>query len=269
MDLTQSIPLFIIMALVLIGLPILLGRMSGKSPMEVFFGSRVNNTPFMRKNTGNTSENGSESGNDGGKESNPDGGGRSGGAGRSAGVQGTGKNSGKGVPEAKNSSRQELMQFISTILSYARRNHFYSIVPGTVTIGEDMAVLSAIVVTRSAVLGFNCFGYGGTIYADPGEAQWRQVLGGQERNIDSPVVRNQKQREILERVLAECGYGDLKTEVFGVFTAASANLKNSGNTHCYTVPRLRELLASDKILRDGGIDPRQVGTALGKYQKKA
>ena len=46
MNFAEMLPVFIIMALVMIVLPIVLGRLSGKSPMEVFFGSRVNSSAF-------------------------------------------------------------------------------------------------------------------------------------------------------------------------------------------------------------------------------
>ncbi len=115
------IAVFIIMALVLIVLPILLGRLSGRSPMEVIFGRRVNDTAFGQ-------------GKDGEKE--------------------------KAGPVQKNSTKQELMTLISDLLSYSRRNHFYCFTPGTLEVNGEVASLSAVIVTRSAVLGFNCFGYG-------------------------------------------------------------------------------------------------------------
>ena len=43
------IPVYIIVGLVLIGLPVLLGKLTGTNPMEIMFGQRVNNTIFGRK----------------------------------------------------------------------------------------------------------------------------------------------------------------------------------------------------------------------------
>ena len=42
----MNLTIILIMIAVLIVLPIIFARMSGKNPMEMFFGSRVNDTSF-------------------------------------------------------------------------------------------------------------------------------------------------------------------------------------------------------------------------------
>ena len=233
----EMLPVFIIMALVMIVLPIGLGRLSGKSPMEVFFGSRVKDSAF--------------------------------GAGETKGTDGEKKAKSGGKQEVQaGSTRQELMECISMLLSYARRNRFYCMVPGTVTADGETASLAAVIVTRSAVLGFNCFGYGGKIFASRTDGPWLQNAGDGEKEIDSPTVRNRKQKEILDKALASCGLEGLETRVFGVFTAGSAKLKNSGGTGCVTVRELQEVLGSDRILKDGGVDPKETGARLEACRKK-
>ena len=224
------IAVFIIMALVLIVLPILLGRLSGKNPMEIIFGRRVNDTAFSRGN---------------GEES---------------------ENAG---PLQKNSTRQELMVLISDLLSYSRRNHFYCFTPGTLEVNGEVASLSAVIVTRSAVMGFNCFGYGGTVYADMSADRWRQVINGQTIHIDSPVKRNEHQDELLAASLEKIGYGDLKHTVYGVFTAGGVELKNRSGTQCYTAKEIMGVLGSDKVLRDKGLDPQKIGKLLEQQTKKS
>lgn len=236
---------YIIIALVLIVLPIVLGRLTGRNPMEIMFGERVNNTLFGRRKKKDSS----------GKEA--------------TGTEG-GKEAGKDAFHAqKNSSRQDLMRTISALLSYARRNGFYCIVPGTLARGEEVASLAAVVVTRNSVLGFNCFGYGGTVTAVPGDGDWKQVLNGEETKIPSPVEKNRRQKEILDAVLKEAGYPEIRTEIFGVFTAADVKLKDHRGTRCYAQKGMMEALKGNQFLREGGINPKEVGKALEGYVKRA
>ena len=241
MDLVQMLPVIIIMVLVLIVLPIVLGRMSGKNPMEVFFGERVNDTVFGKKKSGTD-------GNQDGKNN---------------------EKKKKSGPSARNSTKEELLSSVSQLVSYARRNHFYSIVPGTLMMDDEVATFSVILVTRAAVIGFNSFGYGGDIYCDKGKEKWNQDLGGNKTRIDSPVLKNEKQKEILSGVLKRCGFDDIGYEVYGVFTSPSTVLKNRSGTDCYTQKDMMNVLQGDSFLRDRDVDVQKVGKALEKCIKKA
>lgn len=244
MDL-KMLPVYIIIILVLIVIPILLGRRLGRSPLEVLFGEQANNLFFRKKKNGTNADSEDAKG--------------------SPGKQGKKR---KKETVQKNSSRQELMTAISAFLTYGRRNHFYVIVPGTLMHEDKVASLAAIIVTKGQVLGFNCFGYGGTVHAGFGDDDWRQVLNGEEKTIDSPVVRNRNQREILDAVLKECGYLNMPTEIYGVFTAAGTILKDHKNTHCCTQKAMMEILKGDRFMEDKGIDPVKVGKALEVHVKK-
>ena len=222
----QTVILWAIMILVLVGIPVLLAKKSGKSPMELFFGSRFQGTAFDR---------GSHAGEKGAREAK------------------------KG--SQRNSSKDELLATVSDMVSYARRNHFQSLVPGTVMAGGKTANLAVILVTRSGLVGINCFGYGGDIQAYTGDQQWVQTLNGERRRFDSPVVKNREQRGILQEAAKECGL-TLPCQVLGVFTAGSAILMGAGKTGCYTRKELVEKLGQEGFLQDGGVDPEKVRELL-------
>ena len=250
----KMLPVYIIIALVFIGLPILLSRLTGRNPMEILFGERVNDTLFGKKK----------------KEDDASGAGEKDGAGTGP----SGKSAGKGAKKkaAKpqtNSSKQEFMTAISDLMTYARRNRFYCIMPGTLMHGNDVATLAVLMVTRSGVLGFNFFGYGGTVYAGSGDGPWKQVLNGEEKEIESPTVKNKKQKEIVDAVLQECGFSGVKSEIFGVFTASGVILKDARNTRCHAQKALMENLKAERFQEDRGVDMRAVGKALEVRIKKA
>ena len=101
----DNLTIILIMIAVMIVIPVIFARLSGKNPMEIFFGRRVNDTGFGA----------------GGKKQDPQ--------------------AGKKGKEEKNSSRNDLMVLISDLTTYARRNHFYMIMPGTLQHGGKTASL--------------------------------------------------------------------------------------------------------------------------------
>ncbi len=236
MDMEKIIWVLII-GLVLIGIPVFLGKRTGQSPMELLFGNQSKNTLFGKR-----------------KKDEPD--------------SGKKEKDNNASARQKNSSRQELMKTISALLSYGRRNRFYCIIPGTLIHGDEVASLAVLIVTRNSVLGFNCFGYGGTVHVGSGEEPWKQVINGEEKKLESPVVKNKKQKEIVDAVLKECGYPEIKSEIFGVFTASDVVLKDNRNSRCYTQKTMMEVLKGNRFIVDKGVDPRKVGKVLETHVKR-
>ena len=83
----DNLTIILIMIGVMIVIPVIFARLSGRNPMEIFFGRRVNDTGF---GTGEKKASGG----------------------------------GKKAKEEKNSTRNDLMVLISDLTGYARRNHF-------------------------------------------------------------------------------------------------------------------------------------------------
>lgn len=224
----ETIILYVIIAMVLIGIPVFLARKTGQNPMELIFGDRINQTVFGKKEK---SDKGSE----------------------------------KSVRPAKretNSSKNDLMDLISHLATYARRNHFRLIVPGTVTSDGKTAVLAALLLTRSMVVGINCFGFGGTVHAEPGDSDWGQTLNGEKTTFPSPVVKNRKQWEIVQQVLRDVGRQDVTAEIIGVFTSPSVRLSVSSKANCYTKNGLYEYLKKERFLADRGLVPEELEKVL-------
>lgn len=228
----DNLTIIIIMITVLIVIPIIFARMSGKNPMEIFFGSRVNDSAF-------------------GKKDNPE------------------STTGKGAKKTeKNSNKNDLLNTLSSLANYTRRNRFYLIVPGTLEYGGKMANLAAIIITRRGVIGVNCFGYGGKIVAGSGKDDWTQTLNGEKTKFGSPVAKNEEQAKILKSVLDAEGLGDIEYRVIGVFTAPNVQLSGARSSHCYNRDSLREFLASDACMVSHDITPKEVGDKLGPYIKR-
>ncbi len=230
--------LYIIILVVIIGVPVLIARKSGISPMEALFGKRVNKTAFAGKSSSDQEKAEKE------------------------------KAAKAEEKKEKNSNRNDLIQFVSYLTSYARRNRFFIIVPGTLEVEGSVTMLTAIVVTRKEVLGFNCFGYGGKVSGKSGSADWLQVMNQEAKNFPSPSVKNASQLELLKKAMKSVGLEDIPARVIGVFTSPTVQLSNAGKTGCYSRKGVEEYLRGTKILQDGGVDPKAAGKALGAIVKK-
>lgn len=221
----NSIILYSIIVVVLIGVPVFISRKLGARPMEMLFGKLANRGIFKSDKDGSQ----------------------------------------KGKPQEKkqtNSNRNDMLDLISRLATYARRNHFRLIVPGTLSCDGEMAVLTALIVTRCGVVGINCFGFGGRVVAEGGGKDWVQLMNGEQTSFPNPVTKNKNQEKLVRRVLEEVGYAGADVEVIGVFTSPSVWLSNASGTNCYTKEEALKVLRGDAFLRDGGLDPKELEAVL-------
>ena len=265
----QMFALIGIMALVLIVLPVVLGRSTGRSPVEILLGKRAADTFFKRRKKEDVSDKDEDKAADKDQDKDKDSD-KEEEAGQEKEVGKTNQSGKKSNASGKqkNSSTNDLMKAISRLLTFGRKKHFYCIVPGTLEHGDEVASLAVLMVTKDAVLGFNCFGYGGTIYGDTGYREWKQVINGEERKFESPVVRNKKQRDILDAVLKECGYTGIRTEIYGVFTAPDVVMRDHRGSYCHTADSMMEILQGRRFPENGAVDPKEIGKELQAHCKK-
>ncbi|MBR2257851.1 MAG: hypothetical protein IJ899_11100 [Blautia sp.] len=221
-----NLTIILILLFVLILLPVMLAKITGSNPMEMFFGGRVRGTAFDKQN----------------------------------------KEKEKKVPKVRNGSRQDLIQFLSLLTTFARKRRFPLMLPGTVAYEGETATLSAIMVTRAMVIGFNCFGYGGTVTAGDNDEDWVQLRGEEKVTVESPTVKNAKQKELVEKILAAEGRKDIPVEIFGVFTNPDVTLIRAGKANCFVTERVMEMLGKEKYLADKGYVPAEVDKLLAGYK---
>jgi hypothetical protein len=222
----NSIILYSIIVVVLIGVPVLISRKIGIKPMELLFGKMANRGLFKSKKDDSQQS-------DKPKER-----------------------------KQTNSNRNDMLDLISRLATYARRNHFRLIIPGTLSCNGEMAVLTALIITRCGVVGINCFGFGGRVVAEGGGKDWVQIMNGTQTAFPNPVTKNRNQEALVRRVLEAVGYPTAEVEVVGVFTSPSVWLSNTAGTNCYTKEEAMKVLRGDAYLRDGGLDPRALEAVL-------
>lgn len=169
---------------------------------------------------------------------------------------------GKSAKEPGNSSKDDLLRTVTAVGTFARRNRYFLYFPGTLRIGEEIQVMSALLITRSEIIGICCYGFGGTIEAQNGNGDWVQTLNGKRTRIPSPVVRNKERLRFLRRALKEVGLDEYPSEVLGVFTSPTVELKNAKGTGCYTEKELLETLKARRFSGGGKVPVKAAAVRL-------
>lgn len=170
----------------------------------------------------------------------------------------------KKKPRETNGSRNDLMSFVSTLLSYSRRNQFNVVYPGLICWNGKSSNLIALLVTRCGVIGINAYGFGGVVYTRNGGREWLQNLNDEERPLADLSAANRESTEIARAALDANGMQDLPFEAVGVFTNPHVTLNIPASCGCYSKKGLMEYLKDERFLRDGGIDPKKTGARLAE-----
>ncbi|ETP72825.1 hypothetical protein UYO_1242 [Lachnospiraceae bacterium JC7] len=125
-----------------------------------------------------------------------------------------------------NGKPNEMMQLLSTLMIFVRRNKLGLVYPGTVDNNGNIASIMCFVVTRSRVYGINCFGYAGVINEGSGNKNWKQHINYQDISIQSPVVMDMAQYDLVRDAMDKAGMKEIPLEIKGVFTSRDAVLNN-------------------------------------------
>ncbi len=175
----------------------------------------------------------------------------------------------KREPHLSNGGKGDMMELLSTLITFARRNKLGIVYPGTVEHGNEVATLLALLVTKSEVIGVNCFGYGGTITAGKGDADWKQHMNEQDIMIKSPTVMNRKQQRICRQAMDAAGMKNISFRVAGVFTNHHVTLAIGNGYGLWTTESFIEEMKVQIAAEEERIpDPQKVAEQLVGITKR-
>ncbi len=230
-DMGQTVVVFIILAVVFIILPTILKRLTGKDIFEVLVGR-----PLVKKQK-------TEDAKGNGGSADP-------------------SSKGRDENKEKNSSKADILQLVSEVVSFARRNQFSAIVPGALRKDELETMLPVILVMRSCVVGINVFGYGGAVSAKRSDDTWTQTLNGATREIPSPLKVSGKQEKILKEILRRSGYESVGVSVISVFTSKDVKITGPSAQEIIRPQALVGELRKNKYMKTKDVDTAAVGKVL-------
>ena len=176
-----------------------------------------------------------------------------------------GKGKDKREPWQTNGRSQDIQSLVSTLLIFVRRNKLGLVYPGTVEHKGKMANLVALLVTRSEVIGINCFGFGGTITEKDGK--WNQHMNGADQKIPDPVAGSRKQAEIVRAAMDDNGMAEIPMRVVAVFTSHTVTVRTEtededDENRVFDTKGLISYLKSCVAREKGTIDPEAVSRQL-------
>lgn len=168
-----------------------------------------------------------------------------------------------------NGRPNEMMQLLSTLMIFARRNKLGLVYPGTVENGADIASIMCFVVTGSRVYGINCFGYAGVINEGGGKKEWKQHINYQDISIKSPVMMDKAQYTLVRDAMDKAGMKEIPLEIKGVFTSRDAVLNNpASRNEIMTVKGLLEYLREAVKDEEKKFDPYIVARQMKSLVKE-
>ena len=172
-------------------------------------------------------------------------------------------------PRVSHATRADMMELLSALITFSRRNKIGIVFPGTVEYGNEVATLLALLVTKSEVIGVNSFGYGGTITKGNGDGDWVQHMNGQDIRIKSPTVMNRQQQWICRQAMDAAGMKEISFRVAGVFSNRHVTLDTGKDCGLWTKDSFFEELKTQLAVEEERIsDPQKVVDQLVAITKK-
>lgn len=172
------------------------------------------------------------------------------------------RNQNRREPKVFNGHKNELIQLVSTLTVFARRNNLGLIYPGTIEYNGKTGNLVCILVTRHEAIGINCFGFGGAIRESEGLKDWKQHMNGQDGWIPNPLVLNKTQRELARRALDHNGMMDVPFRVFAIFTNKNVVVNTTHTDEVFTTEELIRKLRSIVGSEGHDFDPQELSKRI-------
>lgn len=173
-------------------------------------------------------------------------------------------------PHVNNSTHNDLIQLVSNLLIFSRRNKTGLVYPATIKFGGKTGNLVCFVVTRSTVIGVNCFGFGGNIIHKPETREWIQKINGVTNQLPDPVALSREQYEIARGAMDAHGLKDVPLRVAAVFTnencALSCNRDDVFNAHDF-LSYLKQIVADEDKVFDPNEMARKVNELVYRIRK--
>ena len=164
--------------------------------------------------------------------------------------------------QEKNSTRNDVLDLVSMLLSTARSVGGTLVYPGALTDGTHQTALIAVLITKKMAVGINVFGFSGKVQADRESGPWKQTMNSQTKQIPNPLERCAVQKEALEGILASAGLSDIPVTVLPVFTSKSVILTGAMKGRCYQPDTLKAALTREEYSGDGPIAVKETGKKL-------
>lgn len=159
--------------------------------------------------------------------------------------------------------QNDYLQAISRILTFARKNRLFAIIPGNVEHGGKAAGLTAILVTHARAVGILAHGFDGKVLCRQDDQAWQLQENGGTRQIGCLGRECRGQDEIVSGALRSHGMDEIPYETVQLFTSSGVILAGDKPDNVYTIDELFRALSTEADLSSGPLVPKDVGKQIG------
>lgn len=177
----------------------------------------------------------------------------------------------KKAPHLNNSTHNDIIQMVSDLIIFSRKNKTGLVYPGTIQFGGKTGNIAAFVVTGSRIIGLNCFGFGGNILHDAASDVWKQQINGVTQDIPDPLKLNKEQYAIARAAMDANGMKDLPLEIMAVFTNRHVSIQAADAEVCTThdlISYLAQIVCGEKEIFEPNETARRINKIVYRIQKK-
>ena len=175
----------------------------------------------------------------------------------------------KSIPAARKrgNAQNDYLHFISEILSFARKNKLFTIIPGNFRDGDRTAQLTAVLVTKSRVVGIIAHAFDGEILCRNDDRVWQSTADGKTVPVGSLLKEAKEENTLLRSVLSRSGMDPSMAETVMVFTGSQTVLKGDQPENAFTRETFFHGFITDRDLREGPLNPKETGMKLNRFRK--
>jgi len=169
--------------------------------------------------------------------------------------------------------RNDYLQAVSRILTFARKNRLFAVIPGNIAFQGKSADLTAGIVTHARAVGIVAHGFDGTVLCRCDDQPWQVQGDDGTRQIGALGREAKEQHALVKGAMQAAGMGDIPYETVMLFTSSAVTLSGKRPDNAFTCETLFETLSRPSDLSDGPLDPKETGRQIsllraGKEKKR-
>jgi len=161
----------------------------------------------------------------------------------------------------KNYAQADYLRFISRLLDFARKNRLFAIVPGNIRQGGKTAEFAALLVTNARVIGIMAYAFDGEILCREG-AQWKVLEEGNSRQVGDLGLELAQQEKLLRDAAGRIGLNENICGTVMVFTGRNAVLSPGSPQNALTQEAFFERFLMQDDLQGRSLVPADTGKKL-------
>lgn len=162
-----------------------------------------------------------------------------------------------------NAKHNEVEELAARLKTFAFKYEMKLVLPGNFKSDGAISPTTMILVGKFGLLLIRCYGFGGHIYTSQDLRKWMQNMNEQIRDIPNPIDSMKKEKSMMDKLLAEAGFGGTDVYTASVFTKNDVILSTAKPCRVYDRAGFMNWVQEDStILSDRDVKVREITDML-------